>query len=415
MGYEWLGYFLNLALVVLLVGVITFTRLSSRMKLLLVSALLLRVLGSFLRYYLLYAFYDGVGDAARYFQEGGAYAERMAHFDFRMVFDETEWWAGQWWGTQFVKLFSGIVLLIIGPTMKGEFLFFSLLSFLGLVLIGYKASRTTPQLSTYDCFFWILLWPSLWYWPASLGKDALVLLGIGLSVAGYLGDGRKMQWLLLGAGLAFIFAIRPQVAALVVATLMLAQWLSFKEGWTPTRAFQGVVLLISGVVLIWFALNAIGVGGFDTEGVQEYMATKATGGAAGGGSGIEDVGVDWQGAPLALINIWFRPFPWEAHNVLALVSSLEMMLLWGTVWYRRKRVARALRSWRESRFLRFAIPFVLLYSVLLGLSASNLGLIARQRIFIFPFLLALVAWKAPPEKRAAAPGTARQRVSAGAA
>ena len=49
-----------------------------------------------------------------------------------------------------------------------------------------------------------------------------------------------------------------------------------------------------------------------------------------------------------------------------------------------------LKNWRADRFLRFSIPFILTYSVLLGMLMVNLGIIARQRVFLFPFLFLLL-------------------------
>ena len=91
-----------------------------------------------------------------------------------------------------------------------------------------------------------------------------------------------------------------------------------------------------------------------------------------------------------MVNVLFRPFIWEAHNVTALVSALEVMLIWGLVWRRRSRLRGALSMWRRHRMLRFAIPFVLLYVVALGMNLSNLGLVARQRVLVFPLLFLVV-------------------------
>jgi hypothetical protein len=40
--------------------------------------------------------------------------------------------------------------------------------------------------------------------------------------------------------------------------------------------------------------------------------------------------------------------------------------------------------------LRLAVPFILVYSITLGMLIANLGIIARQRVFLFPFLFLLV-------------------------
>ena len=47
---------------------------------------------------------------------------------------------------------------------------------------------------------------------------------------------------------------------------------------------------------------------------------------------------------------------------------------------------RALRNWRSHPVLRVGLPFIVLYSISLGMLVVNLGIIARQRVFLFPFL-----------------------------
>ncbi len=57
----------------------------------------------------------------------------------------------------------------------------------------------------------------------------------------------------------------------------------------------------------------------------------------------------------------------------------------------------AVRTWRSHALLRIAVPFILVYTASLGLMVVNLGIIARQRIFLFPFLFLLL--EAAPEQR----------------
>lgn len=106
---------------------------------------------------------------------------------------------------------------------------------------------------------------------------------------------------------------------------------------------------------------------------------------------------------MALVNILGRPFLTEANSPLALVSSLEMMLFWGLVFHHRQGLRSVLRSWLSNRLLRFAIPFTLLYVLMLGITFQNAGIIARQRVLVMPALLSVLAM-------AQAPRTSRTRV-----
>ena len=215
------------------------------------------------------------------------------------------------------------------------------------------------------------------------------MLGLGLAMMGYIGKRGHMRWVSLAIGIGIVYGVRPQVAAVLIVCFILGQWLSFNGKWTVAKAAQGVLIVAFGLTAIWASLRTIGAGGFDVEGVQSYVETEPAR-RVGGGSAINAVPLSPLGAPIALVNTFFRPFPWEARNPMVLFSALEILILWTLVWRHRKRLSVALRGWRSDRFLRVALSFVLLYSVSLGFVITNLGIIARQRVFIFPFFFALI-------------------------
>jgi hypothetical protein len=237
---------------------------------------------------------------------------------------------------------------------------------------------------------WIWLFPSLWYWPSSVGKEALIMLGLGTAVAGFIGRGERVNWLLLTLGTTLVVAVRPQVAAVAMVAFILAHWLSLgSRRWTTATTIQALIILGIGLGGIRLSLRFIGVDGIGAEGIQSYMEAESAG-AADGGSAIESVGVGWAGVPFALTNILTRPFPWEVRNAQMFLASLEILGFWAIVWYRRRNFLAALRGWRSDRLLRLAVPFILIYAITLGMLIANLGIIARQRVFLFPFLFVLV-------------------------
>ena len=100
--------------------------------------------------------------------------------------------------------------------------------------------------------------------------------------------------------------------------------------------------------------------------------------------------------PMAFFNILCRPFITEVNSLLALVSSLEMMVFWLLVFLHGRSLRSALRSWQSNRLLRFAIPFAFLYVLMLGITFQNFGIIARQRALVMPALLSVLAMARAP-------------------
>ena len=380
--YGWIGLMATWGFVVLVAAVIGASRIERRFKLLIMGALALRVLGAILRYYVAFDIYGGHADATSYYEVGLQHAERLWEGDFSVLGVD---FGGRWWGTRFVYVLSAIVLAVIGPTLFGEFLVFALLSYLGLVLIVLAFQKTTPTVASRQYARWVWLFPSLWYWPSSVGKESLVLLGIGIALAAYARVFRGLNWFAMGLGLFLITSIRPQVAAVVVLSMLFAEWLLAKGRRDATQILRGVAILVIGVLFIRSAISLVGVESIDAGEVQDYMDATA-GRGAGGASGLDAMAPSWSSLPLAFVNVLFRPFPWEVRTLMMALSSAELWLFWGLAFYRRRELVLSLKSWRTNRLLSFAVPFVILYTASIGLLIANMGIIARQRIFIFPLV-----------------------------
>ena len=159
----------------------------------------------------------------------------------------------------------------------------------------------------------------------------------------------------MAAGLALVFCIRPQVVAVFLFAVTLGYWLHFNT-WSPGKVLQGAAILAVGLAGIWFTMAATLGGEVDVESIEGYVDTNA-GGNATAVVRLRAWSASPTGIPIAVMNVLFRPFLWEAHNMAALISALEVLLIWGLVWFRRRELRAALRVWRKDRMLRFAIPF----------------------------------------------------------
>jgi len=368
-----------------------------------VAAVALRIVGSFLRYEVLFRVYRGVGDATSYFAAGRLFAARLWSGDLA-VLDPTlaVAGAGPQWGTKIMEYLSGLVVTVIGPSMRAEFLVFSMLSMAGFFLIALAFRRYSPShhANVFALVLWT--WPSLWFWPSSIGKEAVITFGIGLTFFGFAGSRHKSHWILLLAGILACFIIRPHVAALVAICVAAAYWLNTWQKAT----FRRVVEMALMVPLAWFVLVAMSQQfGFqiDLEGVGEFMERRGSF-TLRGGSNLGVLPSGPAALPMSLVNVWMRPFPWEAHNATSLLSALEIILLWTLVWLRRRPLGLALRHWYRHRLLALAVPFLVGYTLMIGLTFGNLGIIARQRTPLF-FAVLLILYAIPERRRPAPRGT----------
>lgn len=237
------------------------------------------------------------------------------------------------------------------------------------------------------------------------------MLGIGLACLGYVGpSGRAVNWPLLLAGIGLTFCVRPHVALVLTLATLVAHWLGTWGRLSLRRVVEAVVAIaLTGVAFIGMRAQ-FGLEHADFEGMREFVEFRSEQ-TLTGGSNIGGVPLGLEGVPLALVNVWMRPFVWEAHNATAAFAALEIAMFWLLVLHRRQAAWRSLRYWRSHRLLRFCLPFLLLYTLMIGIAFGNLGIIARQRAPIFPFMLMMLA-AAPAVARAGA--TARSRTEGAA-
>lgn len=395
-GRETLGLLLILSVALLTGLAIQWLPVRERVRRLLVTGLLLRIAGSLI-YLLLVGAYYGGGDYLLYFRRGAELAQSAFEGGAGSVLNLSLWAEGRWWGTEFVSRITGLLFVGTGPTLPGAFITFSLISYVGIVALGLAFQRAYPRIPPERYFRWIVYFPSLWFWPAALGKDAIVLCGVGLATLGFVGRRNHPRWLFMAIGVALVFMIRPQVAATLVFAIVLGQWLGAGLRWTPMRMLQGAMLLAAGVGVVSMSSGALGVELFNPEEVEVYLEGKASVLNQGGSAlGVETVD-PW----LAPINVLFRPFIWEARGVTTMLAALEVLVLWTLAWRRRRDLKAFVRTHRRSRLFWMGIVFVVVYATALGMSLTNVGIIARQRVHILPFIFLLFAGgdATQPQKR----------------
>lgn len=311
-------------------------------------------------------------------------------------------WNEAYVGTRFVEYVSSIVGVPVIFSMHGLALIFTLFGFVGQILFVESFANAFP-IDKIKRYAWIIiLAPSLSFWASSVGKDSMLLLGLGLTFYGLslqvVKDKErrfgKLLWVVLG--IALVFFVRPQVAALVGLSIGISFWLSSDRRWTPARAGQALLILGAAIWVAAAGLQAVGIESLDSEGVTAYVEHKAY--YSGRDATQSGVRMQTAGNPIeAMVNVLFRPFIWEAGSPPMAIAAFEVLALWGFVLYRLKTVALFVRQNRRSRVFVAAMAFILFYSIGFGMSVSNLGIIARQRIHVVPMLVMLVS--ATPRRR----------------
>jgi hypothetical protein len=118
------------------------------------------------------------------------------------------------------------------------------------------------------------------------------------------------------------------------------------------------------------------------------------------------------GAPLATFTVLFRPTIADAHNVQAFLAGLEGTFLLLLTLFRWRWVLAAIGSLRRQPYVAYAVAFTAMFVVAFS-SFANFGLLARERVQLFPLYLVLLS--VPPRswrRRSGATQAERARVGA---
>ena len=387
-------------------------------RMLLVAATI-KLLSSTVRYYTISALYDGSADAVRYARVAAELAPAYRSFTAGPPV------SGAIPGTGAMEVISGVVFAFAGSSTLGGFVVFSWLGFLGLLLFWLALRTALPEADPVRYGLLVFFLPSLVFWPSSIGKEAWALFCLGLAAYGlarlavHLPGGLALV-VLGGVGCGLV---RPHIAVLVA----LAGTTGYLLGRPGRRGADGSVVvddrqdlgpavrLLAGVVLLVGCYVAVGQAAsfFDADEVSGDSVTQVVDDTAEqtnqGGSSFDAPRVDSPlDLPWAAVTVLFRPFPWEAGNVQALVSSAEGLVLLALFWLSRHRLLalpRHLRNPYVLACLAYAVFFVVAFSAF-----GNFGILVRQRVQLFPFVLVLLCLPDPRAAARDAAGRVRERL-----
>jgi hypothetical protein len=351
------------------------------------AAFAAKMIGVLVRQAVAFGVYNGVADANAYDKAGKQFAPFYRHFDFSPN-------TGKLVGTGFLKALTGVVYAFTGTSELGAFVFFSFLSFLGLLMLWRAFRRAVPEGDGRRYGLLVLFLPSLLYWPSALGKEGWGLFCVGLcsyGVALLLTRRVIFGALLLAGGLVGVTMLRPHVALVVFGGLVFAACIGKSRSASPgaplVRAVVFGVLFVTGLILVSQAQSFLGVNSLDQTTVGKKLDKTQKQTSKEAGSTFTPARIHSPiDAPWATITVLFRPFPWEGHSGQEIAASAESVFLIVLAWKSRKRLRSIPRLARERSYIAYCIGFTAMF-VFAFSSFGNFGLLARQRTQTMPLVL----------------------------
>jgi hypothetical protein len=352
---------------------------------------LAKMAGSLARYYMVNVLYGGAGDSLRYYSVAVDLAQFWRNGDIPPLTGSGSL------GTQVVEAATGALFAIATPSLLGGFVLFAMISYLGQLgfYAAFRRWAKPHQLKPYA--FLVLFLPTYAFWPSSIGKDALVILflGVGAYTVARLLESFELRWVIpLGFCLVALGFIRIHIAALVAIALVGTVVISkLRIGASmPTRARKVLTLGASAAAVV-LAISLIpGIVGLelsDTGDIlpftEEISRRTSEDGTVAAGNPVQSI-VD---VPGALVLVLFRPFVFEATEIQHLLAAAETTFVLLLFVWKLPAMIGNWREWRRNAYLVFCTLYMVAFAVVFSV-VRNLGIISRQRGQVLAFFLALV-------------------------
>ena len=368
----------------------------------------LKLAGSAARYWIAFDAYGGAADAGRYHEFGKALAGEIRSGRTSVLRAIP---AGT--GTQFVERLTATVYTMFGSSRLGGFMLFGWMAFWGAVLLIRAATIAVPGLAVRRYAILVFGLPSLVYWPSSIGKEAWMMLCLGLASYGcarLVGRGRAVRSVAFTAlGLTGAAFVRPHMAGMWLAgvAVALVGGLLVRGGEGRERSRFAMVVL-AGIAVVGlsfvaaFAIRYLEPAANDADDqVAQSSVTKifeeTERRSEQGGSGFETIDLNGpQTWPYAIVRTVTRPLLHEARSLAELLPAVEMTALLAAGVLGWRRFANVVPMIRRSPYVLFALAVVMMFGLAFT-SIGNLGILTRQRSLVLPLLL--IPWCLPPLPR----------------
>jgi hypothetical protein len=367
-----------------------------RVYTLLIVALLAKLVFSVLRWHHAFNVVEKA-DAQAYDRIGGEIALRFLQGDFTTGLANL-------YDTNFIRFFTGGLYTVIRPSALGGFLIYAWLAFWGSYFF-YRAFVLAVPGNRRSYAKWLFFMPSMLFWPSSIGKESWLMFGIGIAAFGAakLLTGRFVTGIVIaGTGLGLAALVRAPIAvmfglALVVAAVLRRRERGVRTSGPVAKAAALVVYAVIGVVLVLAMQRYLVRSGFAADGldaaIQQSQRVTAT-----GGSEFTPAPINTPiGLVMNIVTVLFRPFFFEANTAESLVTSVEASVLLAFSALRFRSLLTALRSLRRLPYTLLATIYVLGSIVALS-PVANFGIIARQRVLLYPMYLVLICLVPPPAR-----------------
>lgn len=285
-------------------------------------------------------------------------------------------------GSPFIKLVASFFSKGLDASYLNTTLCFGLIGCIGLILLYLSLKE---YLKAFPWYWGLILFiPSMSFWTASLSKDPISFFAVCLFL--YAVNTSKKTLLLTSIAFFAMFMVRPHVGALILASYVIyfiiraRVHILFKMITIPA-IFAGLMLSIT------FVEQYIGLDESSADGYMDYIDKRESVSQTGRSA----VDISSMSYPMKMFTYIFRPLPFEAYSVTALVNSIENTLLLFAFVYIIIKTRFKLRPFIQDKNM-WLFAYLMLTSSVLALTTANLGIATRQKWMFMPVIIYLLVY-----------------------
>ncbi|MBY0424082.1 MAG: hypothetical protein K2Q22_00465, partial [Cytophagales bacterium] len=287
----------------------------------------------------------------------------------------------------------------------------SFFSVIGSVLLVKKLLRIFPEegLSLWVSFLFI---PSCFFWTSGVLKETVLWALICGSIVIFLTmkyEGRRnsithwgifllLMWLIWGikfyffAALSLAFILSAMVPE--IPTRIDLQWVR--------RWFWGMVVIVGTVVFINLTIPQLALGNFLQSLVDNHDLTVKSSLDSkfdGGYIHFDHLEPKWYSVlsqvPLALFSGLFRPLVWEVHGILAVLVSIQGIIVGVFFVGKCYSVIRTPQKIERMDLFVGIVFYIVITATLLAIASPNFGALERYKTGFYPFFVFSLLFRNP--------------------
>ena len=288
---------------------------------------------------------------------------------------------------------------------------FGFFSFIGIWKLFYVFYKLNNKKNVRLLIFFVLYFPSLWFWGSGLLKEPVCVGALGIIVYLFYKNFIEKRFsfrdmLAILFLLVLLTIVKSYITAiLLVSFLMALIYSAIRKIKTPVFRIIFIALLLLTVIISLITVDISSYiksfvddsvsqiqlfqKGYQSVQEMDDVGSKANYSVSSPDASLESILAN---SPAVIGTCLFRPFVWESQKAIIFLASLEALftLLMTLYVIGKSKVLWFFKYIFTDAVLLFCLIFSILFALVIGYTTFNFGTMIRYKIIFLPFYFFLL-------------------------